>query len=208
MSTYDSDDEPLPPPPPALPAQYILNAQAYDARIRNRESSVLNSEAGGSDSRSFMDRLNQGGASGSSRLDMDVEENEEEDLDVDEDELDDVRRMGKVWVRERGIGGIIAWEGDLVDSLFDKLEQQVNSSSSRSTRLLMHVLDYISLQLCFIWRFKFTDIGFLAKDGQYTTVRPSDVRRRAFQVDVSDDRDGTGQIPHSILCTDEVIKGK
>lgn len=44
---------------------------------------------------------------------------------MDEEDLDDVRRMGKVWVRERGTVDIMRWEGELVDGLFDKLEQQV-----------------------------------------------------------------------------------
>ncbi|WVQ95072.1 hypothetical protein IAU59_002165 [Kwoniella sp. CBS 9459] len=43
--------------------------------------------------------------------------------DLDED-LDDVRRLGVVWVRERGTPELMPWEGDLMDSVFDKLEQQ------------------------------------------------------------------------------------
>lgn len=43
----------------------------------------------------------------------------------EEGELDDLRRLGRVWVRERGTPDILAWEGDLIDSLLDKLEQQV-----------------------------------------------------------------------------------
>ncbi|RSH88447.1 GINS complex subunit [Apiotrichum porosum] len=42
----------------------------------------------------------------------------------EEGELDDLRRLGRVWVRERGTPDILAWEGDLIDSLLDKLEQQ------------------------------------------------------------------------------------
>jgi hypothetical protein len=44
----------------------------------------------------------------------------------DDNELDDVRKMGKVWVKERGTVDIMPWEGDLIDTLFDKLEQQVS----------------------------------------------------------------------------------
>jgi hypothetical protein len=32
-----------------------------------------------------------------------------------------------VWVRERGTVEIQQWEGDLIDSLLDKLEQQVSA---------------------------------------------------------------------------------
>jgi GINS complex subunit 4 len=52
-----------------------------------------------------------------------------EDLDLDgeeEDEGNDVRRMGRIWVKERGTVDIMQWEGDLIDTLFDKLEQQVS----------------------------------------------------------------------------------
>jgi hypothetical protein len=61
----------------------------------------------------------------------------EEDGDGDERELDDVRRLGKVWVRERGMVGIGQWEGDLVDSLFDKLEQQVSRTLTFPPHLCM-----------------------------------------------------------------------
>lgn len=44
---------------------------------------------------------------------------------LDEDELDDVRRLARIWVRERGTPTILAWEGDLLDSLLAKIEQQV-----------------------------------------------------------------------------------
>lgn len=43
-----------------------------------------------------------------------------------EGDMDDVRRLGLVWVRERGTSHIMRWEGDLIDSVFDKLEQQVS----------------------------------------------------------------------------------
>lgn len=43
----------------------------------------------------------------------------------DEDEGNDVKRLGRIWVKERGTGDIMPWEGDLMDQLFDKLEQQV-----------------------------------------------------------------------------------
>ena len=46
--------------------------------------------------------------------------------EVEEQTVDDVRRMSKAWVKERGTVDIMRWEGDLVDNLFDKLEQQVS----------------------------------------------------------------------------------
>jgi GINS complex subunit 4 len=48
-----------------------------------------------------------------------------DELEDDEDEGNDVKRLGRVWVKERGMGDILPWEGDLMDQLFDKLEQQV-----------------------------------------------------------------------------------
>ncbi|WVR09486.1 hypothetical protein IAU60_006554 [Kwoniella sp. DSM 27419] len=47
------------------------------------------------------------------------------EMDLDLEDLDDVRRIGLVWVKERGTPEIMPWEGDLVDNIFDKLEQQV-----------------------------------------------------------------------------------
>ena len=46
------------------------------------------------------------------------------DLDEDDEDLDDVRKLGRAWVKERGTVDIMPWAGDLIDSLFDKLEQQ------------------------------------------------------------------------------------
>lgn len=55
-----------------------------------------------------------------------------EDVEDDEDEGNDVKRLGRVWVKERGMGDILPWEGDLMDQLFDKLEQQVIRDLSSS----------------------------------------------------------------------------
>ncbi|KAK8854666.1 hypothetical protein IAR55_003405 [Kwoniella newhampshirensis] len=52
----------------------------------------------------------------------DVELLEEELREMEE--MDDVKRMGMIWVKERGTNDIMGWEGDLIDGLFDKLEQQ------------------------------------------------------------------------------------
>ncbi|OCF32764.1 hypothetical protein I317_02129 [Kwoniella heveanensis CBS 569] len=45
-------------------------------------------------------------------------------LDDLDEELDDVRKLGMIWVKERGTPELMPWEGDLMDSVFDKLEQQ------------------------------------------------------------------------------------
>lgn len=44
----------------------------------------------------------------------------------EEGPVGDVERLTRAWVRERGTDALLAWEGDVVDSLFDKLEQQQN----------------------------------------------------------------------------------
>lgn len=45
---------------------------------------------------------------------------------AEEETLDDVRRLSRCWVRERGVPGLLRWEGELLDSLLDRLEQQVS----------------------------------------------------------------------------------
>lgn len=47
-------------------------------------------------------------------------------LDREDEEMDDMKRMCRAWVRERGTIDIMAWEGDLIDGLMDKLEQQAS----------------------------------------------------------------------------------
>ena len=54
----------------------------------------------------------------------------------DEGELDDVKRLGRAWVKERGTVDLMRWEGDLIDVLFDKLEQQVSGGLIDRSRLL------------------------------------------------------------------------
>lgn len=49
---------------------------------------------------------------------------------MDDEEDNDVKRLGRCWVKERGTGDVMPWEGDLIDLLFDKLEQQVSPSPS------------------------------------------------------------------------------
>lgn len=46
--------------------------------------------------------------------------------DLLEGDMDDVRRLGVVWVKERGVPDIMQWEGDLMDGVFNKIEQQVS----------------------------------------------------------------------------------
>lgn len=53
---------------------------------------------------------------------------EEIDEEMEIEDMDDVRKMGLVWTRERGTTDIMPWEGELVDALLDKLEQQVTIS--------------------------------------------------------------------------------
>lgn len=62
------------------------------------------------------------------------------DLDLlngDDEEDNDVKRLGRAWVKERGTGDIMPWEGDLIDLLFDKLEQQVSLDYRRLGVVLM-----------------------------------------------------------------------
>ena len=142
MSTFfdndDEDEDSLPElPPPLASSRYPsgANADASSSRTHDRSSSA--------GSRSFLSRLEtnastfdrderdlvleQGSSLGEPRdLSLgDADEGEGEGEDENEDELEDVKRMTRVWVRERATVEIMNWQGDLVDSLFDKLEQQV-----------------------------------------------------------------------------------
>lgn len=38
---------------------------------------------------------------------------------------DDLRLLERAWVKERGVTAVLQWEGELVDSVLDKVEQQV-----------------------------------------------------------------------------------
>lgn len=42
------------------------------------------------------------------------------------DSVDDVRRLSRAWVRERGTQGLMRWQRELVESCLNKLEQQVH----------------------------------------------------------------------------------
>ncbi|KAJ9123769.1 hypothetical protein QFC24_003543 [Naganishia onofrii] len=45
----------------------------------------------------------------------------------DEEEETEVKRLTKVWVRERGTPEIMQWEGELVEECLHRLQQQVSS---------------------------------------------------------------------------------
>lgn len=140
-SFFDNDDEDdysLPRrQPQAGPSRRPVNLSS-DPSDRARESSVTSSTtAPGQGPRSFLSRLESTLSPGpSDALSVGLGDLHSDyplpgetggmDLDGEEEEdLDDVRRMGKVWVRERGTVDVMPWEGELIDTLFDKLVQQV-----------------------------------------------------------------------------------
>ncbi|KAJ9123319.1 hypothetical protein QFC22_001518 [Naganishia vaughanmartiniae] len=51
--------------------------------------------------------------------------------DEDEEEETDVKRLTKVWVRERGTPEIMQWEGELVEECLHRLQQQVSPRRER-----------------------------------------------------------------------------
>ncbi len=133
MSSFfaDEDDDagiPQLPPPP----RWSTNAQASASKPSElfnqtgRSSSRLPSSTA---SASRASSVGIGSLLDDSNLQRGLMVEDAMDLDLgygmDEEDLDDVRRMGRVWVRERGTVDLMAWEGDLIDTLFDKLEQQV-----------------------------------------------------------------------------------
>ncbi|WWD19190.1 hypothetical protein CI109_103648 [Kwoniella shandongensis] len=91
------------------------SASIFDESIGGAGSSVGYGEGGES---SFGFAPDNEGLGSQSQTDLDLDEMEEME------EMDDVKKMGLVWVRERGTVEIMNWEGDLIDGLFDKLEQQ------------------------------------------------------------------------------------
>lgn len=49
----------------------------------------------------------------------------------DEEEETEVKRLTKVWVRERGTPEIMQWEGELVEECLHRLQQQVSPQGTR-----------------------------------------------------------------------------
>lgn len=45
--------------------------------------------------------------------------------DGDEADMDNVRKLGMIWVRERGTVDIMPWEGQLVNDVLEVLDRQV-----------------------------------------------------------------------------------
>ncbi|WVF67556.1 hypothetical protein IAT40_002313 [Kwoniella sp. CBS 6097] len=102
-------------PPPAQ-AQGQGYAQRQNSRASNSiyDDTSISGYAGG-----------EGSIYGRGDVENDGEEaGTEIGLDDLDEELDDVRKLGVIWVRERGTPELMPWEGDLMDSVFDKLEQQ------------------------------------------------------------------------------------
>lgn len=82
--------------------------------------------------------INGGGPYGAGEHGMERDESRllAEMLEREDEEMDDMKRICRIWVKERGTPDIMQWEGDLIDNLMNKLEQQVGHllvSSSAST---------------------------------------------------------------------------
>ncbi len=65
------------------------------------------------------------GGDGDSPDDLKVDQ--EEDV---EEEINAVKRLGRAWVKERGLVDIARWEGELVEDCLEKLGQQVSPYKS------------------------------------------------------------------------------
>lgn len=76
------------------------------------------------------------GGGGEGDVDMDMDDEALADILGADDESDDVQRLARAWVKERGTQAIMQWEGDLMDELFDKLEQQVRVGLQSSVSVL------------------------------------------------------------------------
>lgn len=61
------------------------------------------------------------------------------DMGDDDDDGNDVKHLGRIWVKERGTVEIMPWEGDLIDQLFDKLEQQVSAKHIDSDERMLRI---------------------------------------------------------------------
>lgn len=47
---------------------------------------------------------------------------------------DDLRLLERAWIKERGVAAVLQWEGELVDSVLDKVEQQVSLPGAERQR--------------------------------------------------------------------------
>jgi hypothetical protein len=104
---------------------YPRPGQARASSSRARSPTTTSSIAPTSPSHSRAFSLIPGTEDDGTSMGIDSELGDMEYEDEDEDEGNDVKRLGRIWVKERGTGDIMPWEGDLMDTLFDKLEQQV-----------------------------------------------------------------------------------
>jgi hypothetical protein len=125
----DSDeDSSLPVSSHAMPPprrSFAANAEASSSRLDSVGLDPLS--GGGSGSRSFMSRLSTSVA-GSPPRGSGLRQTStvaEDDLEIEEVLNDnDIKKLGRVWTRERGTVNLMPWEEDVIDTVLDKLEQQ------------------------------------------------------------------------------------
>ena len=121
-SPTPSPEAPRIPPPLPPHAPVASSSRASSSRQGSITSDSFLSRLEATASPAGAGRRSRYAASDATGRDRDAEAEEEMD---EEGPVGDVERMARAWVKERGTGDILAWEGDVVDSLFDKLEQQV-----------------------------------------------------------------------------------
>lgn len=118
-------------PPPRR--QFAVNAEASSSRHESLGHDPL--AGGGRGSRSFMSRLSTslaGSTSPENRFGAKIPSVAAVDeLVIEEYEHDnDVKKLGRIWTRERGTVNIMQWEEDVIDVVLDKLEQQVGGDTN------------------------------------------------------------------------------
>ncbi|KAL1413039.1 GINS complex subunit [Vanrija albida] len=116
-SFFDDDDEPF---PQAAQAGSSRAGSAAPGRFLTRLSSIAGTPAPGFAESEAAAPMDEDAAA----PEHSIFSAAELAPGAEEDALDDVRRLARVWVRERGVPGLLGWEGDLLDSLLDRLEQQ------------------------------------------------------------------------------------
>ncbi|WVW85482.1 hypothetical protein I302_107520 [Kwoniella bestiolae CBS 10118] len=147
MSFFDDDEnDPLSPPnrpnygvrPSSSREGSVSGSSSFLDRLRSTVSpppAHQYSENENDRSRASASIFDEGSTSGrigaSSNLDDDDDDdhgmgsvfgNEEEE--EDEEDMNDVKKLGRALMRERGIPDLGGWKGELIDGVFDKLEQQ------------------------------------------------------------------------------------